>query len=358
MLIRASFLQPSRAINGCPCVPRRLFPFQLLYLLMFSVECLPLSPTAGGLCPSPPKQHQASLPLGGPDAGPGADAEEVLQVWVQCDGWRKLDFSPFSEAEETPPRCVFLLFLVTVSHASCPQTEWGGGPPLLGVSVDWRAGSSPRPRPPRPCCQRRGGRRCGTSSRGHASPQPERRHALGRGQTLRLPGPRDWPGSASGEESGRPRSLAVTAALGPMVLGDLPFTPRSWPLGWQGAASLGRPCQCLSLRCHVRFCPAPLLQPIKVPRGPRGALGAHAGRRVLKCNSHDAHFGFSILSCVTREHPNQGSCRCEASLSLRVAPRLHGGGTCFINCSYEFGFSKFHSTLLTSTLPGGCIGFP
>lgn len=66
---------------------------------MFSVECLPLSPTAGGLCPSPPKHHQASLPLGGPDAGPGADAEEALQVWVQCDGWRKLDFSPFFEAE-------------------------------------------------------------------------------------------------------------------------------------------------------------------------------------------------------------------------------------------------------------------
>lgn len=70
----------------------------------------------------------------------------------------------------------------------------------------------------------------------------------------------------------------MTAALGPMVLGDLPFTPRSWPLGCQGPASLGQPCQCLSLGCHVRFLPAPLLQPIKVPRGPWGALGPQAGR--------------------------------------------------------------------------------
>ena len=67
----------------------------------------------------------------------------------------------------------------------------------------------------------------------------------------------------------------MTVALGPMVLGDLPFTPRSWPLGWQGAAWLGRPSQCLSFSCHVRFCLAPLSQPIQVPRGLWGALGPH-----------------------------------------------------------------------------------
>ena len=104
VLIRASFLQPSRAINGCPCVPRHLFPFQLLYLLMFSVECLPLSPTAGGLCPSPPETPPSIAACGWLRRGAGGlTLSKCCRCGFSVTDGENLTFPHFLKPRRLPP---------------------------------------------------------------------------------------------------------------------------------------------------------------------------------------------------------------------------------------------------------------
>lgn len=104
VLIRASFLQPSRAINGCPCVPRHLFPFQLLYLLMFSVECLPLSPTAGGLCPSPPETPSSIAACGWLRRGAGGlTLSKCCRCGFSVTDGENLTFPHFLKPRRLPP---------------------------------------------------------------------------------------------------------------------------------------------------------------------------------------------------------------------------------------------------------------
>ena len=57
------------------------FPFQLLYLLMFSVQYLPLSPAAGGLCRvgRPRNKTKHRLPVGDRRGA----AWLVLSKWLQ-----------------------------------------------------------------------------------------------------------------------------------------------------------------------------------------------------------------------------------------------------------------------------------